>query len=149
MPLISRKQYSNNVTPFLTPDFIQGSLSFPLHPYRGQKKASGSPDLELHMVELSCGCWELNLGPLKEQPLLLPGEPPPQTKIFTILMFWLSFIAMEPLYASLGSYTLYCIYFFCIFLLILIKQKSKTISWKKRPLFKHKKKEHKKFKLLL
>lgn len=118
------------------------------HVDSGIYKAKEGERLGLELQKIVC-CWKVNPGPLKEQPLLLPGEPPPQTKIFTILMFWLSFIAMEPLYASLGSYTLYCIYFFCIFLLILIKQKSKTISWKKRPLFKHKKKEHKKFKLLL
>ena len=25
--------------------------------------------------ELLCGCWELNLGPLEEQPVLLTAEP--------------------------------------------------------------------------
>jgi hypothetical protein len=25
--------------------------------------------------ELSCGCWELNLGLLEEQPVLLSAEP--------------------------------------------------------------------------
>jgi hypothetical protein len=25
--------------------------------------------------ELPCGCWELNLGPLEEQPVLLTAEP--------------------------------------------------------------------------
>ena len=27
---------------------------------------------------LSCGCWELNSGPLQEQLVLLPAEPSPQ-----------------------------------------------------------------------
>jgi len=27
--------------------------------------------------ELPCGCWELNLGPLEEQPVLLTTEPSP------------------------------------------------------------------------
>jgi hypothetical protein len=25
--------------------------------------------------ELPCGCWELNLGPLEEQPVFLTSEP--------------------------------------------------------------------------
>ena len=28
--------------------------------------------------EPTCGCWELNLGPLEEQPVLLTTEPPLQ-----------------------------------------------------------------------
>jgi hypothetical protein len=39
-------------------------------------KGSDSLELELQKVvtdsyELLCGCWELNLGPLEEQPVLL------------------------------------------------------------------------------
>ena len=30
--------------------------------------------------ELPCGCWELNSGPLEEQPVLLTAEPSPQPK---------------------------------------------------------------------
>ena len=32
--------------------------------------------------ELSCGCWELNLGPLEEQPGLLTSEPSLQPFLF-------------------------------------------------------------------
>jgi hypothetical protein len=33
VPLISMKSSNDNVTPFLTPNFIQESLSFPLYPF--------------------------------------------------------------------------------------------------------------------
>ena len=29
--------------------------------------------------ELACGCWELNPGPLQEQPVIFKAEPPLQT----------------------------------------------------------------------
>lgn len=35
--------------------------------------------------ELPCGCWELNSGPLEEQPVLLTAKPPLQTHISPIL----------------------------------------------------------------
>ena len=35
---------------------------------------SDSLDLELQSCELPCGCWELNLGPLEEQSVLLTTE---------------------------------------------------------------------------
>ena len=36
----------------------------------------GSPGIGVtDSCELSCGCWELNLGPLEEQPVLLTIEP--------------------------------------------------------------------------
>ena len=31
-----------------------------------------------HSCALPCSCWELNLGPLEEQPVLLTTEPSPQ-----------------------------------------------------------------------
>ena len=37
-----------------------------------QKRA---PDLIIGGYEPPCGCWELNSGPLKEQPVLLTSEP--------------------------------------------------------------------------
>lgn len=41
----------------------------------GQKKVSGLLELELKMiVSPPCGCQELNLGPLEEQPMLLASE---------------------------------------------------------------------------
>lgn len=33
-----------------------------------------SDPLELQSYELSCGCWDLNLDPLKEQPVLLTAQ---------------------------------------------------------------------------
>lgn len=45
-------------------------------PHRGQKRALGPLGLELQMlVELTCRCWDLNLGPLEEQLVLLTVEP--------------------------------------------------------------------------
>ena len=43
----------------------------------GQKEGGvGSPGTGIpDGCELSCGCWELNLGFLKAQPVLLPIEP--------------------------------------------------------------------------
>jgi hypothetical protein len=35
--------------------------------------------------ELPCGCWELNLGPLQEQPGYLAANPPPQYQVCKIL----------------------------------------------------------------
>jgi hypothetical protein len=36
----------------------------------------GSPETGLtDSWELPCGCWELNLSPLEEQPVLLTAEP--------------------------------------------------------------------------
>jgi hypothetical protein len=48
-----------------------------------QGKQKASPDvleLDLEMVvELPCGCWELNTGPLEEQAVLMTAEPSLQT----------------------------------------------------------------------
>jgi hypothetical protein len=36
----------------------------------------GSPGIGvIDSCELPCGCWELNLGPLEEQPVLLTTSP--------------------------------------------------------------------------
>jgi hypothetical protein len=40
-----------------------------------QKRA---PDLIIGGCEPPCGCWELNSGPLEEQPVYLTSEPPLQ-----------------------------------------------------------------------
>jgi hypothetical protein len=45
----------------------------------GQKRA---PDLIIGCDEPPSGCWELNPGPLKEQPLLLNFEPSLQPESF-------------------------------------------------------------------
>lgn len=41
-------------------------------------------ELALDSGELLCGCWELNLSPLEEEPVLLTTEPYLSTK-FTAL----------------------------------------------------------------
>ena len=38
----------------------------------GQKRA---PDPTIDGCEQPCGCWELNSGPLEEQPALLTADP--------------------------------------------------------------------------
>ena len=45
-----------------------------------------APDLITDGCESSCGCWELNSGPLGEQPGLLTSEPSlqPKTQFFSL-----------------------------------------------------------------
>ena len=43
----------------------------------GQKRVLGLLGLEFDWCELPCGCWELNPGPLEEEPVLLIPEPSP------------------------------------------------------------------------
>lgn len=43
--------------------------------YRG-RKMSYSPGIGVtHGCESPCECWDMNLGPLKEQPLFFTAEP--------------------------------------------------------------------------
>ena len=43
---------------------------------RGQKRTWDPLELELQIVvSLTYGCWELNPGPLEEQPVLLTDDP--------------------------------------------------------------------------
>ena len=44
-----------------------------------------APDLITDACEPPCGCWELNSGPLGEQPVLLTSEPSLQPNILTVL----------------------------------------------------------------
>jgi hypothetical protein len=44
----------------------------PVYMPAGQKR---TPDLIIDGCEPPCGCWELNSGPLEEQPVLLTSEP--------------------------------------------------------------------------
>jgi hypothetical protein len=56
-------------------------MSIPLSLQTHQKRAS---DPITDGCEPSCGCWELNAGPLEEQTVLLTAEPSlqPQVLIF-------------------------------------------------------------------
>jgi hypothetical protein len=45
--------------------------------YRDQKRASDPLELVTCGYELPCGWWELNLGPLEEQSVLLTTEQSP------------------------------------------------------------------------
>jgi len=48
--------------------------------------------------ELPCGCWELNSGPLEEQPMLLSTEPcyNPDLFFFCLCLFYLRTLATHP-----------------------------------------------------
>jgi hypothetical protein len=46
-----------------------------------RKKEKRAPDPITDGCELTCGCWELNLGTLEEQSMLLTAEPSLQPKV--------------------------------------------------------------------
>jgi hypothetical protein len=55
--------------------------------YTGTNRTLDSLELELYMP--LCGCWELNLGPVQEQPLLPFSEPSrAPDKLFFFFFFW-------------------------------------------------------------
>jgi len=64
----------------------------------GQKRA---PDLITDGCEPPCGCWELNSGPLEEQPVLLTTEPSLQP---CPSGFWSCFGLLLPHYAPFLSF---------------------------------------------
>ena len=37
--------------------------------------------------ELSCGCWDLNLGSLKNKPMFLTAKPSPQPQVSAFTQF--------------------------------------------------------------
>ena len=41
--------------------------------------------LRVDGCEPPCGCWDLNSGPLEEQPVLLPTEPSRATELFRLI----------------------------------------------------------------
>ena len=47
----------------------------------GQKRA---PDLITYGCEPPCDCWELNSGPLEQQPVLLTSEPSLQSLVWEV-----------------------------------------------------------------
>jgi hypothetical protein len=49
----------------------------------------GIRDLITDGCEPPRGCWELNSGPLEEQPVLLAAEPSLQSLVFVIIIFYL------------------------------------------------------------
>jgi hypothetical protein len=55
--------------------------------------------------ELPCGCWELNLGPLEEQPVLLIAE----LSLQPVFRSDFSVANSCPLASSLGSLVLLCV----------------------------------------
>ena len=65
MPLSSRKQSGGKVVPFPTPEFIQGSLSFPLYPF-----CPLIPGQELERMEEKFGQVWKKAEPTKQQRLV-------------------------------------------------------------------------------
>lgn len=56
-----------------------------LIPAEAKKRLSNLLNLELDSCELPFRCWELDLGPLKELPVLLTTELSPQTLCYNML----------------------------------------------------------------
>jgi hypothetical protein len=54
--------------------FILCALVFCLHAYLCESAGSFGTGV-IDSCELPCGCWEVNPGPLEEQPMLLTDEP--------------------------------------------------------------------------
>lgn len=50
---------------------------FPMHVVLidTKRRCEIPPELELQIVVLPCGCWELNSGPLQVQQILLTAKP--------------------------------------------------------------------------
>lgn len=72
VPLLSEPSQQPNSKYFL--NFILCTLVFCLHSCLCE--GVGSPEaVSTDSCELSCGCWELNPGPLEEQPGLSAAEP--------------------------------------------------------------------------
>jgi hypothetical protein len=53
-----------------------------IHMHAGPKEARRRWLIFWDKSELPCGCWELNLGPLEEQPVLLITEPSLRPSVF-------------------------------------------------------------------
>jgi hypothetical protein len=45
-----------------------------------------------YSCQLSCGCWELNPGPLEKYPVLLPAEPALQAHFCVCFLFYFIFL---------------------------------------------------------
>ena len=85
--------------------FILCALVFCLHVCLGEGvKSPGTGGT--HSCELSCGCWELNLGPLEEQPVLLTIETSLQP-----LVLWFFFLRQDIIKKYAFHITLYSILF--------------------------------------
>jgi hypothetical protein len=61
----------------------------------GQKRA---PDLIIDDCEPPCGCWELNSGPLEEQPLLLTYKPSLQPLLSPFLRYFVVYVSVRFMY---------------------------------------------------
>lgn len=61
---------------------------FVYHAHGSKKKALDSPGTGVtDSWESLSGGWKLNLGPVEEQPMLLPMEPPLQPQLSVIFKF--------------------------------------------------------------
>jgi hypothetical protein len=69
----------------LIPCSLQPKDLFIIHCSYFQTHQKGASDLITGGCEPPCGCWDLNLGPLEEQSVLLPAEPSLQPYLFIYL----------------------------------------------------------------
>jgi hypothetical protein len=65
--------------------------------------------------EPPCGCWELNLSPLKEQPVIVTAEPS-QPHLFLFLMVRVTFLELVLLgqFLFLRLMWFFCLFYFCV-----------------------------------
>ena len=65
-----------------------GMYVYHMHAVPAETTRGHSLLLELELLtescELSCGCWELNPGPLEGQPVLFTAEPFPQPHVASV-----------------------------------------------------------------
>jgi hypothetical protein len=73
-----------------------------------KKRASDPP---VDGCEPPCGCWELNPGPLEEQPVLLTPEPSLQPHVCSLNYSRCTILAPQKLGASFQSCTMGSILF--------------------------------------
>jgi hypothetical protein len=65
--------------------WMDGYLMHAWGPKRSEKGLRLIPGIGYIDGELPCSCWKSNLGPLKEQPLLLTAEPSLQLLSFKMI----------------------------------------------------------------
>ena len=63
--------------------------------------------------ELPCGCWELNLDPLEEQPVLLTTEPSLQSQSF-VFYVGVDFVLVGLLVNWFDLGVLFCFFESCV-----------------------------------
>jgi hypothetical protein len=76
-PYLSLSLFKISIYLFYVREYIHG------HCLQTHQKRAMDPITD--GCEPPCGCWDLNSGPLEEQPVLLAAEPSLQSRIFWFL----------------------------------------------------------------